>query len=383
MKLRVRHKEGIAILATLTPQSTLLDLHNAIAEEIHAHVERLEVKTGYPPKLLVIDDKTAYSSLESLGVTDGEQIVTSERPEGSPSTFNFASPQPTSKAPAAVEPPATPPPTSSIASGNAASKTTFATTTGTGGSHSFGSRPVVESTGTLTTFQARGNSIDNPIGESSSFFESIPVEAALFSVARQDSIDAIRIRDEGLLVVREVADDNSCLFNAIAYTLDPSMKNNVKALRQIVADAIEANPEAYPDVVLGHPRMEYCDKIKRENSWGGAIELAIFSDHYKVEIDSIDVSTNRVDRFGMTITLFMVVLERSTTELTQTFIGEGQYSQRALLMYSGIHYDALALTPSLDIPAECDQTQFDASSEDIINAGIQLAARLKKVVCDS
>lgn len=29
------------------------------------------------------------------------------------------------------------------------------------------------------------------------------------------------------------------------------MKDNVKALRQIIADAIEANPEAYTDVVLG------------------------------------------------------------------------------------------------------------------------------------
>ncbi|KAG0003027.1 ubiquitin-specific protease otu1 [Entomortierella chlamydospora] len=167
------------------------------------------------------------------------------------------------------------------------------------------------------------------------------------------SIDAIRVRDLGLLV--EVEDDNSCLFNAIAYTLDPTMKNNVQGLRQIVAQAIEASPEAYSDVVLGRPRNEYCDWIKRENSWGGAIELAIFSEHYNIEIDSIDVSTGRVDRFG-----------------------EGQYNQRALVMYSGIHYDALAITPGLDIPGECDQTQFDVSSEDIVNAGVQLAAKLKK-----
>ncbi|KAF9169770.1 hypothetical protein BGX21_009853 [Mortierella sp. AD011] len=153
------------------------------------------------------------------------------------------------------------------------------------------------------------------------------------------SIDAIRVRDLGLLVVREVEDDNSCLFNAIAYTLDPTMKNNVQGLRQIVAQVVEANPEAYSDVVLGRPRKEYCDWIKRENSWGGAIELAIFSEHYNIEIDSIDVSTGRVDRFD---------------------------------------YDALAITPGLDIPSECDQTQFDVSSEDIVNAGVQLAAKLKK-----
>lgn len=49
-----------------------------------------------------------------------------------------------------------------------------------------------------------------------------------------------------------------------------------------------------------------------------------------------------------------------------------------------IDYDALALTPGLDIPAECDQTQFDStSSEAIITAGVQLAARLKKVASTS
>jgi hypothetical protein len=42
-------------------------------------------------------------------------------------------------------------------------------------------------------------------------------------------------------------------------------------------------------------------------------------------------------------------------------------------------YDAVALTPSLDIPAECDQTQFETSSEEILAAGIQLAAKLKQV----
>ncbi|ORZ20112.1 hypothetical protein BCR41DRAFT_351274 [Lobosporangium transversale] len=167
---------------------------------------------------------------------------------------------------------------------------------------------------------------------------------------------SVPVRDQGLLVVRQVEDDNSCLFNAVAYILDPDKKNNIKALRQVVSDAIEANSDTYSEAILGRPRKEYCDWIQRDNSWGGAIELSIFSEYYKIEIDSIDVSTNRVDRFG-----------------------EGHYSQRALVMYSGIHYDALALTPELGAPTECDQTQFDVKLEDIITAGIQLAAKLKKV----
>ncbi|KAF9586504.1 ubiquitin-specific protease otu1, partial [Lunasporangiospora selenospora] len=153
------------------------------------------------------------------------------------------------------------------------------------------------------------------------------------------SADGIRVRDLGYLVVREVQDDNSCLFNAIAFTVDQSMKTNIQGLRKIIAQAIEADPETYTDAMLGRPRKEYCDWIQRENSWGGAIELAIFSEHYKIEIDSIEVLSTRVDRFD---------------------------------------YDAVALTPGYELPADCDQTQFDSSEEYIIKTGIQLAERLRK-----
>ncbi|KAG0219498.1 ubiquitin-specific protease otu1 [Mortierella sp. GBA43] len=354
MRLRIRHREGIATLTTLTEQSTLLDLHNEIAKEIQMRADRLEVKTGYPPKLLVIDDTTAQSSLASLGITNGEQILTSERPEGSTPTFNFAPHQPTPQTPTTSVSTHIPPPSHTL--NNTARISAFAATTKTGefgfASSGKAAQFTIQSRSPIGSAATSGSPIP-PIPDHS--IQPAPVEVIPSSATPSDNVVAIRVRDEGFLVLREVADDNSCLFNAIAYTIDPSMKGNIKALRQIVADAIEANPEAYSDVVLGRPRSEYCDWIKRENSWGGAIELTIFSDHYGIEIDSIDVSTNRVDRFG-----------------------EGQYSQRVLLMYSGIHYDALALTPALDIPPECDQTQFDTSAEAIITTGIQLAARLKK-----
>ncbi|KAF9931882.1 hypothetical protein BGZ67_005082 [Mortierella alpina] len=127
------------------------------------------------------------------------------------------------------------------------------------------------------------------------------------------------------------------------------MKRNVQALRQIIAQAIQANPDTYPDVVLGRPRQEYCEWIKRENSWGGAIELAIFSEHFKI---------------GKRASHLQLVVHGA--EKVNTASGR-----------CGIHYDAVALTPGLEIPAECDQTQFDAEVEDVITAGIQLAAKLK------
>ncbi|KAG0212232.1 hypothetical protein BGX33_003749 [Mortierella sp. NVP41] len=376
MRLRIRHREGIATLTNLTDQSTLLELHNTIASEIKTPVARLELKFGYPPKLLTIDDSTALSTLASLGVKDGEQILTSEKPEGSPSTYAFGSaPSTPSTAPNLAPTPVTSTPVTTSTS-TAATSAFGANSRSFGGAGSFGSRSVLQqpqhqqiaaSGSGLSAFQAVAATrpTTSTFGGLSTVDASYTPKATAATapapsrspapVASKGGVESVRIRDQGLLVLREVEDDNSCLFNAIAYTLDPTMKSNVQGLRQIVAKAIEANPDAYPDVVLGRPRKEYCEWIRRENSWGGAIELAIFSDYYKIEIDSIDVSTNRVDRFG-----------------------EGQYSQRALVMYSGIHYDAVALTPSLDIPAECDQTQFEANSEDILNAGIQLAAKLKQ-----
>ncbi|KAF9432732.1 hypothetical protein BGZ76_010393 [Entomortierella beljakovae] len=319
------------------------------------------IKFGYPPMLLAIDETSSILSLESLGIKDGEQILTSERQDNSVSAFTFPSDQPASVALDSKAPENNAKTTPSNERNNSGNR--FAPTTApvSGG---FGSRPVVQASDVLPSFQARttsGNTFGGLPAVDFSFkpapMRSTPPPPP--PVAPSRSVDAVRLRDQGFLVVREVDDDNSCLFNSIAYILDPGMKNNIQGLRQIVAQAVEANPDAYSDAVLGRPRSEYCDWIKKKDSWGGAIELAVFSEHYKTEIDSIDVSTNRVDRFG-----------------------ENQYSQRAMVMYSGIHYDALALTPGLDIPSDCDQTLFEASSEDFIDAGVQLAARLKKV-CES
>ncbi|CAO3574679.1 unnamed protein product [Mortierella alpina] len=320
MRIRIRHKDGIATLASLTAQSTLLDLLTEIAREVHADAAKLELKTGYPPKPLTIDDSNASTTLDSLGIRDGEQILISDRADGSVSGFDFSASQSPSPTAISISPAA-----QSASTAACSASTAAANSKPTSGGTVFGSRPVVQPAAGQSAFQPRASGAQTFGGlstvDSSYKSAKIPAAAPSFPNAASDSVDFVRIRDQGLLVVREVADDNSCLFNAIAYTLEPSMKSNIQGLRQIVAQVIQANPDAYPDVVLGRPRQEYCEWIKRENSWGGAIELAIFSEHFKIEIDSIDVSTNRVDRFG-----------------------EGQYSQRALVMYSGIRKPKLKRT---------------------------------------
>ncbi|CAJ0639711.1 3451_t:CDS:2, partial [Entrophospora sp. SA101] len=67
--------------------------------------------------------------------------------------------------------------------------------------------------------------------------------------------------ENGYAVLREMADDNSCLFRAI-------------------------DPVTYSDIILGKSRNEYCKWIAQKNSWGGAIEIR-----------SVDVGTGRIDKY--------------------------------------------------------------------------------------
>jgi ubiquitin thioesterase OTU1 len=129
-------------------------------------------------------------------------------------------------------------------------------------------------------------------------------------------------------------------------------------LKTVVADTILNNPFEYNEVILGKPIDEYCQWILKPSSWGGAIELAIFSDNYKSEICSIDVANVRVDRFGE---------------------GKG-YSRRCFVIYSGIHYDAVVVSPVEDAPWDFDMTSFEVAenADEILAAALKLAEAWKR-----
>lgn len=74
----------------------------------------------------------------------------------------------------------------------------------------------------------------------------------------------------------------------------------------------------------------------KTNTWGGAIELSALATRYKVEIASVDVETGRVDMFSP----------------------PSGASNRCLVLYSGIHYDAVTLAPTIHAPAEWHQSLF-------------------------
>lgn len=128
------------------------------------------------------------------------------------------------------------------------------------------------------------------------------------------------------VVRRVVDDDNSCLFSAVGYVARGS-RGEASRLRNMVADSVlhaasDASSEPWTsEAVLGKTPEEYAAWIRDPRRWGGAIELNILSDRLGMEIAAFDIQTLRVDIYGQ---------------------GKG-YSQRVMLVYDGLHYDALAV----------------------------------------
>ncbi len=112
----------------------------------------------------------------------------------------------------------------------------------------------------------------------------------------------------------------------------------------MIAQYVVGRPELYSLAILGKPNREYAEWIQRPQSWGGAIELSIFSDIYGVEIASFDVQSGRLYLFGE---------------------GKG-LANRVYLQYTGIHYEAFALSYGEKFPKETELTVFEATDESIL-----------------
>ncbi|KAJ5692092.1 hypothetical protein N7462_001515 [Penicillium macrosclerotiorum] len=162
----------------------------------------------------------------------------------------------------------------------------------------------------------------------------------------------------GTFVLRVMPDDNSCLFRAVGAAVMGDMDTMVE-LRSVVAGAIQANPAEYTAAILGKRPDEYCRWIQNEDSWGGAIELKIISEYFNIEICSIDVQTLHMFQFN-----------------------EGAPT-RCIVVYSGIHYDVLALCPSdpphtrANLFAPSDTKVFDAADPVVLQKAKEMGQALQ------
>jgi ubiquitin thioesterase OTU1 len=136
---------------------------------------------------------------------------------------------------------------------------------------------------------------------------------------------------------RYVDSDNSCLFSSIAYLIDSSNFNESSKMiyRLMIADYIQDNN--VDENILCMKKQDYREKIIQPDTWGGGIELSIFSKIFNIQIASMDVHSGRVDIFG---------------ELEN-------FDRRIYVIYNGVHYDPLVMNLEDSSSSDTDITIFN------------------------
>ncbi len=322
---------------SLNDDATAEDLHAAIFKETALSV--FDIKTGYPPKILDLDHLGIGKRLSDAGIKlNGEQLLVASREPAPKKQFNNGA-QRTSSAAAAQSKPQSEAGSSKQPAGGSNSATSHAS------NFSFGdlgpSSLAANDTKSFVSTAAKGS------------------HAGDLSLSRQSNADMLNDPPEivlpergGTLVLRIMPDDNSCLFRAIANAIMPGL-DTMNELRSVVAQTIQANPDVYSTAVLDNKDPDdYCRWIQTEDAWGGQIELNIISNHFDIEICSIDVQGLRIDRYN-----------------------EGR-PKRCIVVYSGIHYDTIALSP-FDSPPEFDNTMFSTADDIMLSSALELCQMLK------
>ncbi|GAB7361348.1 hypothetical protein MBLNU230_g1404t1 [Neophaeotheca triangularis] len=284
MRVRVRGPQGVATI-NIEDSATWQDLLNQIAEKTGVSTD-FDLKYGYPPQPLnteTIDTATPLSALETP--LDGEQLIVNPRNIQA----DLSKPVEPTPNPQAVKP---------LPGQNL--------------------NPPQHQPGDFPTQPPN----PSPTRQKPNSLESDPPEIPVPQL-------------EGSLTLRIMPDDNSCLFRALSSAVLGSSLDGMTELRSIVAQTIQAQPDFYTAGLLEKEPSDYCRWIQNENSWGGGIELSILSQHFELEVCSINVQDGRVDRFN----------ERQP--------------RRCVLVYSGIHYDVCAVTPFAGAPPEMDRKVFD------------------------
>ncbi|KAK9512244.1 hypothetical protein O3M35_000712 [Rhynocoris fuscipes] len=158
----------------------------------------------------------------------------------------------------------------------------------------------------------------------------------------------------GILMRQIVPADNSCLFTSIGFVLGGKIDLTCGThMRQIIAEELANQAEDYSEAILGRPNAEYREWIKKPDSWGGAVELAILSKYYGIEIAVVDTANSVINRFGE----------------------DQNYDYRMFLLYDGIHYDPL-YRESLQADGQI-QTLFLRSNEKVLLEAEELAKEAK------
>jgi ubiquitin thioesterase OTU1 len=325
----------------------LADFLALVAEKTGVPVSSLEILAGFPPKPLDIQNSSA-ATVGALGIQSGDNLTVRQLAG--------------SAAPAAGDAAAATGP--AVVGSSHFDSQELTSPGGGGGGGAFTVAGLSEDEQLARAIAASlGEDIGPAIQKSSAPAPPASRPTAPSSSAGPATLSSIAappkgqpafepLPDGSAVVRRIVADDNSCLFSAVGYVAKGG-RTAAASLRTIVADAVLADPFEYNEAVLGKDPHEYATWIKDPRRWGGAIELSILSKYFKKEIAAFDIQTKRVDIYGQ---------------------GE-DYSDRVMLVYDGLHYDALAVAAGVGTAESRDTVTMPVSSSKL-EAVMAGAARL-------
>jgi ubiquitin thioesterase OTU1 len=308
IRLRVRGPQGQATIS-IDSHASWSDLIHDISEK--TGVADFDLKYGFPPQNLNTESIHGETKLSDLPIRlNGEQLIVSPRNVGASLSSPMSGSQTATISQAQTLPSLdqTSPPTHN--------------------SRDFPSKPL------SLTRNKKGNIENDP--------PEIPVPQL-----------------EGVMVLRVMPDDNSCMFRALSSAVLGDALDGMVEMRSIVAQTIRDKSEFYTEGVLEKKPADYCRWIQRDDAWGGGIELAILSEHFDIEICSVDVQSLHVHRFN-----------------------EGK-PRRCILVYSGIHYDVCAVTPYNGADPGEDRKVFDVlqlEDEQMDGGALDAAGQLCKIL---
>ena len=136
-----------------------------------------------------------------------------------------------------------------------------------------------------------------------------------------------------------VPGEGSCLFLSVDLIMNGGQlrSESGRLMRTIIVEEVWNNQQKY-DGILRSSSKDYCHWIMKESSWGGSVELEIFSKYYAVEIISLHIFLKPLDW-----------MEYGT---------EANYEKRIFLVYNGKHYDPL-VTSEKTIFSRSDNAVWD------------------------
>lgn len=154
-----------------------------------------------------------------------------------------------------------------------------------------------------------------------------------------------------VLQQHKVPDDNSCLFHSISYCVYKDISLSY-GLRERVAKEILADRQKFNEAILGKPVQEYVKWIQERDSWGGGIEIAVLSQVLSVAVYVLDIDALKYEKFN-----------------------EDKYDEFIVILFNGVHYDAIESTTHKTVFNVKTDEQF---SNLVLACALEIAKNLKR-----